>query len=358
LSLEEGLLLYERVPLSELMLAAHELRMRLHPERVVTWIIDRNVNYTNICTANCLFCNFFRPPGHPDGYVIDEETLYGKIEETLDLGGDQLLLQGGHNPALGIEYYETLFRKIKSRFPQLRLHALGPPEVIHIVKTSRLTIEEALRRLMAAGLDSLPGAGAEILSDRVRRLIARGKCSASEWLEVMRVAHRLGLLTTATMMFGHVETVPERIQHLILIRDLQDEKPEGAVGFIAFIPWPYQDEGTRLARALGVRNRVTAEEYLRVLALSRLMLPNIPNIQASWLTVGPEVAQLALYGGANDLGSIMIEENVVSAAGASYRMDAEGLQRCILEAGFQPRLRDQHYRPRPVPPQVKQPLPI
>ncbi|MCS7155924.1 MAG: dehypoxanthine futalosine cyclase [Bacteroidetes bacterium] len=352
LSLEEGLLLYERAPLSELMLAAHELRMRKHPERVVTWIIDRNVNYTNVCNANCLFCNFFRPPRHPEGYVLDDETLYQKIEQTIALGGDQLLLQGGHNPELGIEYYEMLFRKIKSRFPDLKLHALGPPEVIHITKVSRISIEEALQRLIAAGLDSLPGAGAEILSDRVRRLIARGKCSTAEWLQVMRTAHRLGLLTTATMMFGHVESVVERLQHLLLIRDLQDEKPEGAIGFIAFIPWPYQDVGTRLSRVLGVRNQVTAAEYLRVLAISRLMLPNIPNIQASWLTVGPEVAQLALYGGANDLGSIMIEENVVSAAGASYRMDAEAIQRCILEAGFTPRLRDQRYRYRPAPPGV------
>ncbi|MCS7082016.1 MAG: cyclic dehypoxanthinyl futalosine synthase [Bacteroidota bacterium] len=352
LSLEEGLLLYERAPLSELMLAAHELRMRKHPERVVTWIIDRNVNYTNVCNANCLFCNFFRPPRHPEGYVLDDETLYQKIEQTIALGGDQLLLQGGHNPELGIEYYEMLFRKIKSRFPDLKLHALGPPEVIHITKVSRISIEEALQRLIAAGLDSLPGAGAEILSDRVRRLIARGKCSTAEWLQVMRTAHRLGLLTTATMMFGHVESVVERLQHLLLIRDLQDEKPEGAIGFIAFIPWPYQDVGTRLSRVLGVRNQVTAAEYLRVLAISRLMLPNIPNIQASWLTVGPEVAQLTLYGGANDLGSIMIEENVVSAAGASYRMDAEAIQRCILEAGFTPRLRDQRYRYRPAPPGV------
>jgi len=346
LSVEEGLVLYEEAPLPLLMAYAHERRLRVKADtpHIVTWQIDRNVNTTNICVANCKFCNFFRPPGHPEGYVTDEETYRRKIEETLALGGDQLLLQGGHHPDLGIEYYEELFRKLKSWYPNLRLHALSPSEIVHICQRDGLSYEEALVRLRAAGMDSLPGAGAEILVDRVRRLISRGKCTADEWLEVMRTAHRLNIPTSATMMFGHVETVEERLIHLVKIRSLQDEKPEGHYGFTAFILWPFQDEGTKLKKVRGVRNQVTAAEYVRMLALSRLMLPNIENIQVSWLTVGPEVAQVCLHAGANDMGSIMIEENVVSAAGARYRFTAEEIQRVIREAGFEPRLRDQLYR--------------
>ncbi|MCS7297826.1 MAG: cyclic dehypoxanthinyl futalosine synthase [Bacteroidia bacterium] len=346
LSVEEGVYLYHEAPLPLLMGYAHALRLKLKADtpNIVTWQIDRNVNTTNICVANCKFCNFFRPPGHKEGYITDEETYRRKIEETLALGGDQLLLQGGHHPDLGIEYYETLFRKLKSWYPNLRLHALSPSEIVHICERDGLTYEEALRRLRAAGMDSLPGAGAEILVDRVRRIISAGKCTAEQWLEVMRTAHRLNIPTSATMMFGHVETIEERMIHLAKIRSLQSEKPEGSYGFTAFILWPFQDEGTKLKRIRGISNQVTAHEYVRMLALARLMLPNIPNIQVSWLTVGPEVAQVCLHAGANDMGSIMIEENVVSAAGASYRLDAEQIQAVIRTAGFEPRLRDQLYR--------------
>ncbi|MDW8393230.1 MAG: cyclic dehypoxanthinyl futalosine synthase [Chitinophagales bacterium] len=349
LSLEEGAWLFAHTPTAELMAAAHELRMQLKPEPVVTWIIDRNVNTTNICVANCKFCNFYRKPGAPDGYITTLEQYEQKIEELFRYGGDQLLLQGGHHPELGLRFYTDLFRELKRRYPNLKLHALGPPEVAHITRLEQSTHTAVLRALMDAGLDSLPGAGAEILSDRVRRLISKGKCSGQEWLDIMRAAHRLGLTTTATMMFGHVETIEERFDHLVRIRTVQAEKPVHSKGFIAFIPWPFQDEGTLLRRLRNVRNNVTADEYLRMVALSRLMLPNIENIQASWLTVGKEVAQLCLHGGANDFGSIMIEENVVSAAGARHRFTASGIQQAIREAGFEPRLRDQQYNYRPMP---------
>ncbi|MCS6895752.1 MAG: dehypoxanthine futalosine cyclase [Bacteroidia bacterium] len=346
LSVEEGVELYHQAPLPLLMAYAHALRLKIKADTpdIVTWQIDRNVNTTNICVANCKFCNFFRPPGHQEGYITDDETYKRKIEETLSLGGDQLLLQGGHHPDLGIEFYEDLFRKLKSWYPNLRLHALSPSEIVHICQMGGLSYEEALIRLRRAGMDSLPGAGAEILVDRVRRLISAGKCTADEWLEVMRTAHRLRIPTSATMMFGHVETIEERMIHLVKIRELQAEKPEDSLGFTAFILWPFQDEGTKLKKVRGVRNQVTAHEYVRMLAISRLMLPNIPNIQVSWLTVGPEVAQVCLHAGANDMGSIMIEENVVSAAGARYRFTAEEIQRVIREAGFEPQLRDQLYR--------------
>jgi len=345
LSVEEGIFLYKNANLADLMHTARGIRLvkKRETASVVTWQIDRNVNTTNVCVANCKFCNFFRTPGHPESYITDDETYKRKIEETFALGGDQLLLQGGHHPELGIEWYEDLFRKLKSWYPSLRLHALGPPEIVHISELSGLSYYDTLKRLQQAGLDSLPGAGAEILSDRVRRLISNGKCNSQEWLDVMRAAHRLNITSSATMMFGHVETTEERFQHLVSIRDVQAEKPADSNGFKAFIPWPYQDDGTLLSRVKGVRNHVSADEYIRMLALSRLMLPNIENIQVSWLTVGPQVAQLCLYAGANDMGSIMIEENVVSAAGAPYRFTAQAIQECIRQAGFEPRLRNQLY---------------
>ena len=347
LLLEEGVFLYHHARLSDLSLVAHEIRMKKKTESdVVTWQIDRNVNTTNVCVANCKFCNFFRVPGHPDAYITDDATYKKKIEEMFALGGDQLLLQGGHHPELGIEWYEELFTKLKSWYPHLRLHALGPPEIVHISELSKLSYSETLSRLQKAGLDSLPGAGAEILNDRVRRLISNGKCSGKEWLDVMRAAHQLHITTSATMMFGHIETIEERFEHLIWIREVQDEKPTDADGFKAFIPWPYQDDGTLLKRVKGISNDVTSSEYIRMLALSRIMLPNIENIQVSWLTVGPKVAQACLYSGANDMGSIMIEENVVSAAGAPYRFNALEIQDCIREAGFNPLLRNQLYQPR------------
>ncbi len=337
------------------MAVAHELRLRIKPQPVVTWIIDRNVNTTNVCVANCKFCNFYRRPGAPDAYVTTMEQYREKIEELFWLGGDQLLLQGGHHPNLGLQFYVDLFRSLKTMYPQLKLHALGPPEIVHITELEGSTYDEVLSALIDAGLDSLPGAGAEILNDRVRRLISNGKCTGQQWLDVMRSAHRLGLTTTATMMMGHVETIYERFEHLVWIRDVQQERPKGAKGFIAFIPWPYQDQGTLLNKVRKVRNCVTADEYLRMIALSRLMLPNIENIQASWLTVGKEVAQLCLHGGANDFGSIMIEENVVSAAGAQHRLSASEIQQAIREAGFEPRLRNQQYEFREMPPTLAGP---
>lgn len=354
LTQEEGVFLYHNATTAELMYVANEMR-KVHKkdtDGIVTWQIDRNVNTTNVCVANCKFCNFFVPPGAKfahKAYITDDDTYKRKIEETFALGGDQLLLQGGHHPDLGIEYYETLFAKLKSWYPELRLHALGPPEVVHISELSKLTYTETLQRLMAAGMDSMPGAGAEILNDRVRRIISNGKCLGKEWLDVMRAAHQLGMTTSATMMFGHIETIEERFEHLVWLREVQSEKPENATGFSAFIPWPYQDDGTLLNRVKGVRNNVSADEYVRMIALSRIMLPNIKNIQASWLTVGPQVAQVCLHAGANDLGSIMIEENVVSAAGAPYTLNSKQIQQVIVEAGFTPHLRDQLYRFREMP---------
>lgn len=349
LSAEEGVFLFEKVPTAELMFVANELRKKHKPGNTVTWIIDRNLNTTNVCIANCKFCNFYRIPGHAESYITDIETYKQKIEETFRYGGEQLLLQGGHHPDLGLKYYVDLFRELKRLYPNLKLHSLGPPEIAHITKLEKSTHTEVLKALMDAGLDSLPGAGAEILNDRVRRLISKGKCSGREWLDVMRAAHQLRLTTSGTMMFGHIETVYERFEHLVWLREVQHEKPADAKGFIAFIPWPFQDDGTLLRRVKGVRNNVTGDEYIRMLAMSRIMLPNIQNIQASWLTVGKEVAQLCLHAGANDFGSIMIEENVVSAAGAPHRFTYKGIQKAIGEAGFVPQLRNQQYEFRELP---------
>ena len=343
LSLEEGVYLYHHASTPELMYVANELRKKQVPHGKVTWQIDRNVNTTNVCIANCKFCNFFRRPGHEDSYITDIETYKIKIEETIQLGGDQLLLQGGHHPDLGLKFYADLFRQLKALYPEIRLHSLGPPEIAHVSKLEGMSHYDVLKELQAAGLDSLPGAGAEILNDRVRRLISKGKCGGQEWLDVMRAAHKLNIATSATMMFGHIETIEERFEHLIWIRQVQSEKPEGNYGFTAFIPWPFQDDGTLLKKLRGITNNVTGDEYLRMIALSRIMLPNIKNIQASWLTVGKPVAQLCLNAGANDFGSIMIEENVVSAAGAPHRFTSNGIQESIKEAGFEPQLRNQLY---------------
>jgi len=349
LSAEEGVFLFQNAPTSALMFTANELRKLKRPDNKVTWIIDRNVNTTNICIANCKFCNFYRIPGHKESYVTTIEQYKQKIEETFRFGGDQLLLQGGHHPDLGLKFYTDLFRELKSLYPNLKLHSLGPPEVAHITKLEGSTHTKVLTALREAGLDSLPGAGAEILSDRVRRIISKGKCSAREWLDVMRAAHKLRITTSATMMFGHIETLQERFEHLVMLRQVQDEKPKDAKGFVAFIPWTFQDVGTLLKRIRGVENTVTGEEYIRMIAMSRIMLPNINNIQASWLTVGKEIAQVCLHAGANDFGSIMIEENVVSAAGAPHRFTSKGIQQAIREAGFTPQLRTQQYEYRPMP---------
>jgi cyclic dehypoxanthinyl futalosine synthase len=354
LSAEEGVFLFENAATAELMHVGNQLRQHHVPNDVVTWIIDRNSNTTNVCIANCKFCNFYRRPGHGESYITSIDEYRQKIDELFEYGGEQLLLQGGHHPDLGLKFYVDLFRELKSIYPNLKLHALGPPEIAHITKLEGSTHLEVLQALKEAGLDSLPGAGAEILADRVRRLISKGKCGGQEWLDVMHAAHQAGLTTSATMMFGHIETNHERMDHLVRIREVQDMKPEGAKGFIAFIPWPFQDEGTILKKIKRARNTCTGDEYVRMIAMSRIMLPNITNIQASWLTVGKQVAQLCLHSGANDFGSIMIEENVVSAAGANFRFTANGIQEAIREAGFRPQLRNQEYEYRELPKNIKQ----
>ena len=355
LSIEEGVFLYEKANTTELMFIDNELKkVQKKNSNDVTWQIDRNLNTTNVCIANCKFCNFYRIPGHKESYITDFKTYQKKIEETIRFGGDQLLLQGGHHPDLGLDFYVKLFKEIKSHYPQIKLHSLGPPEIAHITKLEKSTHHEVLKALVEAGLDSLPGAGAEILNDRVRRLISKGKCSGREWLDVMKACHQLNITTSATMMFGHVETIYERFEHLVLLREVQAQKPKQAKGFLAFIPWPFQDDGTLLNRLKGIKNTVTSNEYIRMIALSRIMLPNIINIQASWLTIGKATAQICLQAGANDFGSIMIEENVVSAAGAPHRFTYKTIQEAIREAGFNPQLRTQQYEYREIPEAIEE----
>jgi len=336
---DAALVLLEHGDLTTLGMLADLVRRRKHPDGVVTYVIDRNVNYTNYCNAFCSFCAFYRAPGDPDGgYVLPTEAIVEKIRETYDLGGSQILLQGGHNPKLRIEYYEQLFSDLKRHFPDLWLHALSPPEIVHIYKSSRISLEEALTRLRAAGLDSIPGGGAEILVDEVRRRLARNKCSAAEWLEVMEQAHGLGIPSTATMMFGHIETLAQRIEHLSKLRDLQDRTG----GFTAFIGWTFQPDNTELGREIGYRE-ATSAEYLRTLCVARLYLDNFDNVQASWVTQGPRVGSASLAFGVNDMGSTMIEENVVSAAGTVFRMDEPAIVRAIHDAGFVPIRRNMRY---------------
>ena len=331
----EALTLYRQASTALLGDLAETLRRRRHPDGVVTYIIDRNVNYTNVCVAKCNFCAFYREVGASDGYVLGFEEIFRKIDETIAVGGVQLLLQGGHNPDLPITWYEDLFRAIKQRYPSFKLHALSPPEVVHLSRLTQIPPQDVLQRLIAAGLDSVPGGGAEILVDRVRKLLhCYGKASADEWLDVMRHAHRAGLRTTATMMYGTVETDEERIEHMLRLRDLQDETG----GFTAFITWSYQPDHTELAG-----REATGVDYLRTLALARIVLDNFDNLQASWVTQGGKVGQLSLAYGANDMGSVMIEENVVRAAGASYCMDEVEIVRNIEDAGFTAKRRNMHY---------------
>jgi cyclic dehypoxanthinyl futalosine synthase len=331
----EALELYLDAPTSLLGALADAIRARKHPERVVTYIIDRNVNYTNVCVARCNFCAFYRPVGSAEGYVLGFEEIFRKIDETIALGGGQLLLQGGHNPDLPLAWYEDLFRSVKQRYASFRLHALSPPEVIHLSRLSRLPIPAVIDRLVAAGLDSIPGGGAEILVDRVRQLLnCYSKATAGEWLDVMRHAHRAGLRTTATMMYGTVETPDERLEHMFRLRELQDETG----GFSAFITWSYQPEHTELGGY-----EATGVDYLRTLATARIVLDTFPNLQSSWVTQGGKVGQLSLAYGANDMGSVMIEENVVRAAGASYCMDEIEIVRNIEDAGFVAKRRNMHY---------------
>src|SRR5690348_13924981 len=318
--------------------AAHELRCRKTPADRVTFIIDRNLNYTNICYTDCNFCAFYRRPGDTrEGYTLPRSVIFKKIEETLALNGTAVLMQGGHNPDLGIDWYEDLFRAIKARYP-IHLHALSPSEVQHIARRSRLSTSETLSRLRDAGLDSLPGGGAEILVDRVRKIISPRKTTSEEWLAIMRAAHRLGMSTTATMMWGHVETLEERVEHLRRIRDLQDELH----GFRAFISWTYQPDNTALADS--VHWHPTSFDYLLMQAVSRIYLDNVEHIQSSWVTQGTKIGQVALFFGADDLGSVMMEENVVSAAGTTYRASTDDFLHLIRNAGFRPRQRDTLYR--------------
>ena len=349
ISKEEAMQLYRKLSTSDLMLVAHEIRKMKVPGNEVGWIIDRNINITNVCSARCRFCNFHRVAGDKEAYITSPLEYKQKIDELFALGGNQILLQGGLHPDIGLKEYLKLFSDLKNWFPRLKLHALGPPEIHYLARKEKKSYREILFALMEAGLDSLPGAGAEILCDEVRKKISGGKCGSEEWLDVMRVAHKLNLPTSATMMYGHIENLEHRIEHLIKIRDLQEEKPDGTFGFVTFIPWPFQAESTRLSEIYPGDYSLNAVEYIRLLALSRIILCNIDHIQASWLTVGLPVAQLCLHGGADDLGSIMIEENVVSTAGASFRTDAEGITGAIREAGFSPRYRNQKYETEPSP---------
>jgi len=335
---QEALDLFRDPDLTGIGMAADQVRRRLHPEGVVTYIIDRNINYTNFCTEYCTFCAFYRPVGHQEGYILSIEAILDKIQETVDLGGTGVLMQGGLHPDLPLEWYEEMLRAIKRRFPKIHLHCFSAPEVANIAEVSRLTLRDAISRLRDAGLDSIPGGGAEILDDDVRRRISRLKCSTAEWVAVHRTAHELGMRTTATMMFACGETIEQRLNHFDVIRQIQEDTG----GFTAFIPWTFQPENTSLGRT--VKEEATASDYLKTLAISRLYLENIPNVQSSWVTQGLKTCQIGLRFGANDVGSIMIEENVVSAAGARHHATEEELRRIIRNAGFVPKQRDTLYR--------------
>ncbi|MDA2927963.1 dehypoxanthine futalosine cyclase [Acidobacteria bacterium AH-259-G07] len=334
---EEALVLLSSGKLHKIGQAADYVGRKKHPHNIVSFLIDRNISYTNVCVARCTFCNFYRKPGDKEGYILPLKSIFRKIEETIALGGTGILMQGGMHPKLKIEYYEDLLSSIRERY-RIHLHCFSPPEVVVLARLSRISIREAIGRLKEAGLDSIPGGGAEILVERMRRQISPGKCTAKEWLEVMRIAHEEGLLTTATMMIGAGETLKERVEHLDQLRRLQDETG----GFVAFIPWNVQLEGTPMQAS--IHKEVAPVEYLMLLALSRLYLDNFKNVQVSWLTQGLKVAQIALHYGANDVGSIMIEENVISAAGGHYRATRDDLVRLIEEAGFIPAQRDTLYR--------------
>ena len=314
-------------------------RARRHPEGRVTFVVDRNINFTNVCTCQCRFCAFYRKPEDPDGYVLSTREVLDKVQELVDLGGTQVLMQGGLNPALDLAWFEELFRVLKARFPGVQNHSLSPAEIVHIGQVSGLGMEQTLERLQAAGLDSVPGGGAEVLVDRVRREISPNKIGWRQWTGVMEAAHRLGMPTTATLMFGATETDADLVDHLLRVREVQD----CTGGFTAFIPWTFQPDHTELGRSEGIRG-TGAVRYLRVLALARVVLDNVPNIQGSWVTQGEKVAQVALRFGANDLGGTMLEENVVAAAGVRFRLDQQRLIELIADAGFRPAQRDTRYR--------------
>jgi cyclic dehypoxanthinyl futalosine synthase len=342
--------LFDEAGLIDLALAADAVRDRLHPERVVTYIVDRNINYTNYCVTKCSFCAFYRHPGdEAEGYVHPKPVLYEKIDETLALGGTGILLQGGHHPTLPLEWYEDLLASFRARYPSLHLHAFSPPEIQHLVHVSKRPLEEVLERLKLSGLDSIPGGGAEILVDAVRDRMAPLKVGASAWLRVMDCAHRLGIPSTVTMMFGHVESLDDRVEHLVRVRDQQD----ATGGFTALIAWTYKPGNTELGG-----RETTSADYLRTQAIARLFVDNIPNLQSSWVTQGTQIGQIALKYGANDMGSVMIEENVVRSAGNTFCTTRDELERLISEAGYHPRQRDTLYRLvdlRPIPPHGAQP---
>lgn len=333
ISVEEGLALAADKDLYRLGFLADSVRRRFHPDPIVTYVIDRNINYTDICISACKFCAFFKAPESNDGTVLSHDELKQKIEETLDLGGTQILLQGGLHPDKPLDFYEDMLRFIKGL--GIHIHGFSPPEICHFAALSGLSVRDVLIRLQRAGLDSIPGGGAEILSDRVRQETAPRKCSADEWLDVMEQAHTLGMRTTATMMFGHIETMEERLEHLGRIRDLQDRTG----GFTAFIPWPFQPANTVLSHL----PTATGSEYLRMLALTRIFLDNVKNIQASWVTQGPKIAQISLFFGANDFGSTMIEENVVAATGVGFRLSEQEIRHLVEGAGFRPQQRTMDY---------------
>ncbi len=344
LSIDEGLQLYENLSLAELSFIANTIRNKIHNNNIVTYIIDRNINLTNVCVSSCLFCNFCRSKNSKDAYLLDINDYVTKIEELYQYGGRQILLQGGMNPDLKLDFYINLFQELKNRFPDLKIHALGPPEIVFLSKKNNIGIKEVLQKLKIAGLDSLPGAGAEILSDRVRKIISPIKSSTNEWLEVMKIAHKIGLTTSATMMFGHLETIQERFEHIIKIRNVQMQKPANSKGFISFTIWPFASKDTRLIRKYPEIKSVSNTEYIKMTAISRIMLPNVLNIQTSWLTMGTDIAQICLNSGANDMSSIMIEENVVSQAGKQYKINLNKMKKVIQNAGFIPKERDQEYR--------------
>ena len=338
LTLDEARLLQREAGLHDLGHAAHRVRLRKHPEPVVTYVVDRNINYSNVCVCACRFCAYFRAPGHAEGFVLSFEEIGQKIAETIALGGTQILMQGGHHPDLPLSWYEDMLRFIKANY-RIHVHAFSPPEIVHFAKMNGLSTAEVIQRLKAAGLDSIPGGGAEILVDRVRSKVSPNKCPAGQWLAVMEEAHSQGLRTTATMMFGHEETQDERLEHLFAVRASQDRSLQNEGGcYTAFIPWTFQPDNTNIdARPL------TSPEYLRMLALSRLVLDNVDNVQVSWVTMGPKIAQLALYFGGNDFGSTMIEENVVRAAGVSFRLSQQEIDVLVRAAGFEPRQRRMDY---------------
>lgn len=348
ITLTEATSLFQNVPLYQLMEIAQKIRYHLIPDKKVSWQIDRNVNYTNVCISGCLFCNFHcKLTDKANERTVSIDQYRSKIQILKEHGGNQLLLQGGLHPKYDINYYRTLFKELKKMEPSLKLNALGPPEIAHISRLSKLSYKETLLQLIDAGLDTLPGAGAEILSERVRKIVSPAKPTAAQWIEVMKEAHQLGMSTTATMVYGHIETAEERMQHLLTLRDIQKLKPTGAPGFKAFICWPMQTDGTKLAELYPSIPKQSPADYIRMIALSRIILHNIPHIQVSWLTVGPETAKICLHAGGDDMGSIMIEENVVSSAGAHNTLDKESIQQVITEAGFVPWLRDQLYNPYP-----------